>query len=156
MLNIAITGFGDVTITDVIFDYNGTLAVTGNLIPGIEEEIQRLAKVVTVHVVTGDSYGTAQKLLTNLDCHIGIITDENQGLAKVAYLQALNSATTLMVGNGRNDQYVLKAARVGITVIGKEGAAVEAILASDVVCNDIFDVFALLSNTRSLRSTLRS
>ena len=50
---------------------------------------------------------------------------------------------------------MLKAAALGIAVIGHEGAAFEALAAADVVTHDIFDAIGLLLNPKRLIATLR-
>jgi soluble P-type ATPase len=60
------------------------------------------------------------------------------------------------IGNGRNDQLMLKASALGIAVILAEGIAAETLLASDVVCTSIIDALDLLRNPLRLTATLRS
>jgi soluble P-type ATPase len=50
---------------------------------------------------------------------------------------------------------MLKAAAIGIAVVGTEGAATEAVFAADVVTNNIADAFELLLKPKRLIATLR-
>jgi soluble P-type ATPase len=50
---------------------------------------------------------------------------------------------------------MLKAAAIGIAVLGHEGAASEAIAAADVVVFDIVDAIDMLLNPKRLIATLR-
>ena len=156
MIKINILGFADVTITDVIFDYNGTLAVDGLLIGGVASQLTELSKNVTIHIVTGDSLGTAKSELQGIPCNILIVPPIEQGIAKQNYLQKLNFKETISIGNGRNDRQIMKESAIGILIMGNEGAAVEALKVADVVVLNIFDAFNLLQHPNRLLSTLKS
>ena len=60
------------------------------------------------------------------------------------------------MGNGRNDRLMLDEAALGVVVVQREGAAVETLLAADVVCQSIVDALDLLLNPLRLKATLRS
>jgi soluble P-type ATPase len=60
------------------------------------------------------------------------------------------------LGNGRNDRLMLKEAALGIALLQAEGAAVEALLAADVVAPDILVALDLLLAPDGLIATLRS
>ncbi len=60
MLSFEIPDFGDLHLDQLVLDFNGTLARDGRLLPGVAERLARLAAALTVHVVTGDTNGTAQ------------------------------------------------------------------------------------------------
>ena len=74
---------------------------------------------------------------------------------KLRYLEKLGAESVLVFGSARNDQHILKAARIGAVVLGQEGAAVESILAADLVLPDIINAMTLLTKPRRLLSSLR-
>jgi soluble P-type ATPase len=156
MIQVNIPGFTDLTINDVIFDYNGTLAVDGLLITGVASLLTELSQNVNIHVVTGDSLGTAKSELQGIPCDVLIVSPVDQGIAKQNYLQKLNAKETVSIGNGRNDQQIMKESAVGIIIMGSEGTAVEALMAADIVVSNIFDAINLLQHPNRLLSTLRS
>lgn len=156
MINVNILGFKDLTLTDVIFDYNGTLAVDGILIKGVAEQLIALSEKINIHVVTGDSLGTAKNELKGIPCSVFITPQLEQGLAKQDYLQKLNLKTTISIGNGRNDQQIVEESAIGVIILGPEGAAKEAMVAADIVVTNIFDAINLLLHPGRLLSTLRS
>ena len=43
MIDIDIPGFGEIHLSDLVCDYNGTLALDGALLPGVAEALSRLA-----------------------------------------------------------------------------------------------------------------
>ncbi|HZY44758.1 MAG TPA: HAD hydrolase family protein, partial [Anaerolineae bacterium] len=62
---------------------------------------------------------------------------------------------TVAIGNGANDVEMLKAAAIGIAVLGREGTASEAIAAADIVTLNVIDAIDLLLNPKRLVATLR-
>lgn len=156
MLKFDIPGFAELNLVHAVFDYNGTLSVAGKLIEGVYPLLHSLSAQLQLHVVTGDSFGTAKSELKGIDCKLTILPPENQGLAKRNYLQTLNPSHVVAIGNGRNDRYMLKDALLGIVTLGGDGTAVEALVAADVVVQNIFDAFGLLQQPERLRATLRA
>ncbi|MEO2151493.1 MAG: HAD family hydrolase, partial [Thermococcus sp.] len=64
-------------------------------------------------------------------------------------------APYVAVGNGNNDVAMLEKAELAFCVIGREGASVDALLASDVVVTDVRDAIEMLLNEKKLIATLR-
>lgn len=156
MLTIKIPGFGNLNLEHAIFDYNGTLAISGLLIKDIAVQLNALSNYLQIHIVTGDSFGNAKEELVNIPCQLIILPPDNQGIAKEKYIDQLNPSKTIAIGNGRNDFYMLKKACLGIAIMGDEGAANETIEAADVVVPNIYRAFDLLNDPRKLIATLRS
>ena len=75
---------------------------------------------------------------------------------KVAFVAELGADATVAIGNGRNDAAMLQAARLGIVIIGPEGAAAATLLAADVICRSVTEALDLLLDERSLIATLRA
>ncbi len=153
---VDIPDFGAYEIDHLVCDFNGTLAVDGVLLPGVAEALSALARTVEVHVVTADTFGTAQRALEGVDCRIHLLRRDDQRHAKLAYLFVLGPQRSICIGNGRNDVDMLRAAAVGIAVINAEGAAGETVAAADIVCNSIGDALALLHEPKRLLATLRA
>jgi len=156
MLHVSIPGFGNFAITDIVMDYNGTLAVDGKLLEGLPAVLTTLAESVRLHVVTADTFGLAAGELEEVQCTLKILGKENQKQAKSEYVTLLGAHNTAAVGNGRNDSLMLKNAAVGIALLQEEGAASETLFAADVVCRDIFDALHLFSSPKRLIAVLRS
>ena len=156
MKAVDIPDFGTYDIDHLVCDFNGTLAVDGELLPGVADALNALAGSLQVHVVTADTFGTAQRTLAGVDCRIHMLRPDDQRHAKLAYLFVIGPQRTICIGNGRNDVDMLRAAAVGIAVINAEGAAGETIAAADVVCSNIGDALALLREPKRLLATLRA
>ena len=157
MITLNIPGFNEnLAIEHLVLDFNGTLAVDGKLIAGLGEILNDLAQKVTIHILTGNTFGTVKEELINISCKVIALPTKNLGKEKENYLQQLNAGAVICIGNGRNDSLILKAAAIGIAVIQKEGAASEAVMAADVICPDIFSALELLNRPLRLIATLRN
>ena len=56
MISINVPGFGDFTFKHAVFDYNGTLARDGNLLPGVLEKLLSLTDTLAIHILTADTF----------------------------------------------------------------------------------------------------
>ena len=155
MIEINIPGFKHLKLAHLVLDYNGTLAVDGSLLPGVQERLQGLAAEVRIHVITADTFGEVRATVSDLPCKLHILPQESQAEAKRDYVLGLDADGTVCIGNGRNDRLMLAEAALGIAVILGEGASGACIAAADVVCRDINDALDLLRHPLRLTATLR-
>jgi P-type E1-E2 ATPase len=156
MIAETIPGFGPLRLAYLVLDYNGTLALDGRLLPGVRPRLRALARQLEVHVVTADTFGTGRRAVEGLPCRFVALGAKRQDLAKARYVRALGAARVACIGNGRNDRAMLRAARVGIAVIQREGAAAESVASADVVTLSIVDALDLLLRPLRLTATLRA
>ena len=155
MLEIEIPGFKRLFLTNLVLDYNGTLACDGKVITGVGERLELLSDRLQVHVLTADTFGSAREELAKLSCRVSVISPETQAEAKGDYIGNLGPEECVAVGNGRNDRIMLKRAALGIALLQAEGASVEALLAADIVSRSILDALDLLLYPLRLTATLR-
>lgn len=156
MIQVSIPGFGDLGLTHLVLDYNGTLALDGKLLPGAREVLQAASKDLEIHILTADTFGLASAQLNGLPVTLTILPPANQAEAKQSFVQSLGSANTIAIGNGRNDRLMLSSAALSIAVIQKEGAAREAIENSHILATSIWDALDLLRHPARITATLRS
>ncbi|WDP89529.1 MAG: ATPase P [Desulfobacter sp.] len=155
MIRFTIPGSGELAIRHMLFDYNGTLAVDGNPVPGIREKINAHSRDLDFHVITADTFGTVEQALQGVDCRVVTIPEADQDKAKADYLETLGPGATIACGNGANDELMLKKAALGVAVCLDEGMNTRALLASDLVIKDIMDLFGYLENPGRLVACLR-
>ncbi|HYF93720.1 MAG TPA: ATPase P [Symbiobacteriaceae bacterium] len=155
MLELAIPGRTTLRVAHLVLDYNGTLALDGNLLPGVADRVSALAERLDVHVITADTFGLAAVELGHLPVTLQIIGAGDQARAKLALIESLGAERVIAVGNGANDRLMLERAALGICVLGLEGAATPTLLASDVVVRGPIDAFDLLLHPGRLAATLR-
>jgi soluble P-type ATPase len=155
MLVINIPGDRKLQLKHMVLDYNGTIACDGDLIAGVKENLVALADTLQIHILTADTFGKARSGLEGIKCELSIIAPDAQDVGKLEYVKKLGAENAVCVGNGRNDQLMLKEAALGIAVILEEGAAVTALSAADIVCTHIVSALELLTNPLRLMATLR-
>jgi len=156
MIEINIPGVGNFQLAHAVFDYNGTLAIDGTLLPDMREAIFALGAALHVHVITADASDLARSQLAGLPVKLIIVPAESQAEAKLEFISRLGADTVVAIGSSRNNRKMLRAAAIGIAVIQKEGASAETIVSADVVSSNIFDALDLLDNPVRLVATLRS
>jgi len=155
MWRIRVPGFKNLEIENLVFDFNGTLAVDGVLLPGVKGELSELSSQFDIHIVTADTFGKAAEQLAGIPCKLEILPSEHQAEAKRQFVLKLGNTRCIAVGNGRNDSLMLNEAAVGIIVLQEEGASSMTLMSSDVVCRNIFDAFYLFKHPKRLIATLR-
>ena len=152
---IEIPGRHTLDIKHIIFDYNGTIALDGKVIDGVIEKMNQYADVMNFHVVTADTYGTAERELEGANCLVVNLSKSVNYKTKTDYLAHLGKENTLSVGNGFNDSDLLKQSILGVAVIQDEGLCMDALLSADIVCKSVMDVFSYLEKPNRLKATLR-
>lgn len=155
-MQFTIPGQPELDIRHIVFDYNGTLAVDGALVPGVAAQINRFAPQLAFHVITADTYGTVERALQGVACTVHVITGKQQDESKLQYVEQLGKENVLAVGNGNNDKLMLKAAALGVALIQDEGTSVHALIAADIACKSVLDVFGYFTTPNRLIATLRN
>ena len=156
MISYDIPGRGALSISHLLVDYNGTVAQDGILIAGVREALAGLSKVLTVHIITADTFGSAGKAIQDIPCTLKLLAPGNQAEQKQAYLHELGVDITACIGNGRNDCLMLRDSVLGIAVIQKEGVCVATLQAADIATGNIIDALELFTNPLRLKATLRT
>lgn len=155
MVEVTVPGSATLRLEHLVLDFNGTLACDGVLIEGITDRVARLAEVLRIHVLTGDTFGTAAAALTGLPCDVRVLASTAQGDAKRDYVAALGAERVACIGNGRNDRLMMEEAALAIAVLQSEGAFSATLAAADVVAPHIRDALDLLLRPQRLTATLR-
>jgi len=155
MIAIDIPGVKTIQAEHLVLDYNGTLAVDGNLIPGAGEMLNSLSEKINIHVITADTFGKAAENLKNVKCSLKVISGNHQTQQKNEFIHSLGINEVIAIGNGANDALMLKNAALGIALIQKEGACSNTVFNADIVCTSILDALELLNNPLRIAATLR-
>jgi soluble P-type ATPase len=145
-------GAPTIELHTLLVDVNGTLTDRGQLIDGVAEAIARLRHRCAIHLVSADTFGTLDGLGEALSVQA---TRVNSGTDKLDFANRVGATGCGVVGNGLNDALALRAAALGIVVLGPEGASPRALQEADIVCASIADALGLLADPRALAATIR-
>ncbi len=156
MFEVDIPGYKKLNINYLVCDYNGTLAVDGQLIDGVDKFIYQLSDIVEIHVVTADTFGLAEENLSGLPIKLSILSSSKQDKQKAEYVYKLGNTQTVTLGNGRNDYLMLKESALGICIMEKEGIFSQNLLVCDVVCTSVYEALNLFLHPKRLVATLRA
>lgn len=155
-ITITVPGWRTLDLAHLVLDFNGTLALDGRLLVGVEARLQDLASRLRIHVLTADTFGRAKIELGNARCELVVLRPGDEHRQKADYLDRLGADACAAIGNGRNDREMLARAALAIAVLGAEGLASEALAAADIVVPDPVSALDLLLHPQRIAATLRS
>jgi soluble P-type ATPase len=155
MIRIDIPGWGNIEVENVVLDLNGTLATDGKIPSEVKKKINALAGQVKIYVLTADTQGTATEEIREMKVELIKIEGKDSKEGKFNFLKSLDLEKTIAMGNGNNDQFILKEAGIGIAILGDEGISVVALKQADIMVKNISDALDLLLKPKRLMATLR-
>jgi soluble P-type ATPase len=155
MFSVDISGYGSLVLEHFVSDFSGTLSEDGNLLPGVREKLNELAKIMQIHVVTSDTFGKAGDQLRGILCTLHMLEGADHSGQKQQYIQNLGADRVVSLGNGNNDVRMLQTSRLGIAVCLKEGCSCEAMRAAQVIVRSPIDAMDLFLFPNRLIATLR-
>jgi len=155
VIQAVIPGCGIMNLEVLVLDYNGTLALDGQMFESVKDHLKRLSPFLEIHILTADTYGTVVQQCEGLPVQVNVLVSTEHVKEKGDYVLKFGTREVVAIGNGANDQLMLQYARLGIAVIGFEGASTQALLSADLLVHKIEDAFGLLLETKRLKATLR-
>lgn len=155
MIELSIPGRGGLRLQHLVTDVNGTLAIDGILIDDLATRIASLQNRLTVHLLTADTHGRQAAIDQQLSLTATRLSAGDEQEQKRSYVARLGADSVVAVGQGANDAGMLKEAALGICVMSEEGAAIETLLAADLIVPNIVAAFDLLDKPSRIVATLR-
>lgn len=155
MIELNIPGRGLIQIHHLVCDVNGTLALDGQLIPGVVPGLAALRDKLQLHLLTADTHGRQEDIDRQLAIRAVRISPGNEAADKGEYVRRLGVDSVVAIGQGANDAEMLRLAAIGVCVLSVEGTAVEAVMAADIMAPDILSAFEMLQNPLRLVAGLR-
>jgi P-type E1-E2 ATPase len=155
MIELFIPGRGEIQIQHLVCDVNGTLAIDGQLIEGVARDFKVLRDRLTIHLLTADTHGRQDWIDQQLGITAVRIQTGNESEQKAAYILQLAPSHVAAIGQGANDELMLKTAEIGICVLSPEGTAVSTLNSADLVVRDIQSALQLFIKPLRLVATLR-
>ena len=151
-----IPNFGKCEIHNILLDLNGTLTQFGNYPTGLKYLIQEMKKFFEIYVISANTRGTLDQIAEELGIKaIHIPKSKSEKESKLTTLRVLNPEQTIAIGNGNNDIAIITQSKIGIAVLGNEGASIQSLISSDLVVPSISDAFKILIDEKALIATLR-
>jgi P-type E1-E2 ATPase len=148
---VEIPGRGRLALEHVVADFNGTLAIDGALIDGVEDRLGEIARKLSITVLTADTFGTVQDAMRSLSVAVQTVAT---GSDKERFVSDLEDGV-VTIGNGRNDAGMFRAASLAIAIMGREGMDRELLESATVIVNDVRDALDLILKPTRLVATLR-
>jgi soluble P-type ATPase len=156
MLEITVPSRGTLCLEHLLLDVNGTIALDGQLVPGVRERLDKLSETLDIWLVSADTQGTLTELAIALQAKARRLQSGDEATQKAALVGELGAERVVAIGNGANDVMMLRQAALGIAVLGGEGLAAACLTAADVIALNIEAALDLLLYPRRLIATLRT
>ncbi len=153
-MKIDIPGWGSVDIENIVIDLDGTMATDGKIPLEVKEKIGALSHLTKLYILTANTQGSANEEILGMKAELITVSNEDSKRGKLDFLKTLNLEMTVAIGNGSNDQLILKEAALGIAVLGDEGVSVSAIKSADIVVKNIQSALDLFLKPKRLITTL--
>lgn len=155
MIELNIPGRGHFELEHLVCDVNGTLAVDGKLQDGVIRGLSTLRDRLRVHLLTADTFGRQTIIDRQLNLEAVRIQPGEEAAKKSVYVNQLGADSVVAIGQGANDSGMIEAARLGICILSEEGAAIETLMAADLVMPDINSALELLEKPLRVVAGLR-
>ena len=154
-MKIEIPNYKTLEIENIVLDFNGTIAKDGKVKQETKELINALCNEFNIFVITADTNNSVKDELNSLPVTIIILKSDNHTKEKMEFVKKVDCNKTIAIGNGANDELMLKTATIGICLLGNEGCATKTCLASDILCKNIHEALELFLYPKRLIATLR-
>ena len=151
-----VTGRGKVSVENIVFDYNGTIAEDGKLMENVRILLPLLAQRAKIYIVSADTYGTVKEECKDLPVEVKTFAVEHAAECKEAIAIDLQKAGGVAcLGNGINDIKMCKAADISIAVVNHETMSAELLRHVDIFAPSARAGVELFLRRGRLESTLR-
>ena len=104
MLKIEIPNYKTLELEYLVLDYNGTIALDGEIRDTVRERLITLSKELEIYVLTADTHGTAKKMCEGLPLKIQTFPTDGALDEKLTVVERLGEDRCIAIGNGRNDK----------------------------------------------------
>ena len=120
-MKLVIPEYKTLELDTIFLDMNGTIAVDGVIPPSVKERLIALSEQFRIYVLTADTHGNAK-----------------------AQCEATGAKRCVAIGNGRNDEWMLKEAALSIAVMDREGVYGKLLKNADLCVRSMQDGLDLL------------
>jgi len=154
MITVQKPGEQSLGIEFILIDFEGTLASDRRVHPKAKDKINLLSKRTKIYILARGEKELIEGVLRKVKAEIIYLKEGQCSVRKLDLLRDLGADQTVAIGNGADDVPLLGEARLGICVVGKEGASAEALKKADVVVPNILDALDFLLKPLRHKATL--
>lgn len=154
-MRIEIPDYKTLELKYLVLDYNGTIALDGEISDGVKSRLHKLSKELEIYVLTADTHGTAREMCEGLPLEVHTFPTNGALEEKLEIVEKLGAEQCVAIGNGRNDKLMCRASALAIAVLEQEGMCGKLIGEADVCTRNIENALDLLIYPKRLIATLR-
>lgn len=154
-MRIKIPEYKTLEIEILFLDFNGTIAVDGVIPESVRQRLQILGERLTVYVLTADTHGSAKEQCQGLPVILHTFPTGGARDYKREIIKSMGAKRSAAVGNGRNDEWMLREAALSVAVIDREGASFRAIKEADLCVRSMQDALDLFLYPERIVAGLR-
>lgn len=155
MFKIEIPNYKTLELEYLVLDYNGTIAVDGEIPDSVKERLEQLSRKLEIYVLTSDTHGTAKDKCEGLPLKVHTFPTHEALEEKLEIVERLNPEKCAAIGNGRNDRLMCRASALSVAVMECEGMCSRLMSDTDVCVRSIGEALDLLLYPKRLIATLR-
>jgi soluble P-type ATPase len=152
-MKYTIPGAEDIEITAIVIDFNGTLAVRGEVVQGAAEKINQMKQLgFRIILVTSDQRGNAKAAAAKLG--IEFVEAKDAG-AKEKFMLTLDSGKVAAIGNARIDTGLYKKAKIRVATLQAEGIHTGILPFVDMIVPSVIDALDLFMDADTFVATMK-
>lgn len=154
-MKIVIPEYKTLDLELLFLDFNGTIAVDGVIPQGVRERLVKLAENFQIYVLTADTHGTAKDQCEGLPVIVHTFPTGDARTYKRELVKSMGRKKCVAIGNGRNDELMLREAVLSIGVMDREGAFGGIFKSADICVGSMEDALDLLLKPSRIIAGLR-
>ena len=124
--------------------WHPSYAVDGVIPPSVKERLIALSEQFRIYVLTADTHGNAKAQCEGLPVILETFPTGNAKEYKRELVKATGAKRCVAIGNGRNDEWMLKEAALSIAVMDREGVYGKLLKNADLCVRSMQDGLDLL------------
>lgn len=154
-MKIVIPEYKTLNLDTLFLDFNGTIAIDGVVPESVKSRLRVLAEDLRIYVLTADTHGNAKEQCTDIPVILHTFPTGSAREYKKEIVKSMGVRHCVAIGNGRNDELMLKEAALSIAIMDEEGACGRALRAADLCVRSMEDGLDLLIHPSRVIAGLR-
>lgn len=142
-MKLVIPDYATLELDTIFLDFNGTIAVDGVIPASVRERLAVLGEQFRIYVLTADTHGNAKEQCAGLPVILHTFPTGGAREYKRELVKTTGSRHCAAIGNGRNDELMLKEAALSVAVMDREGMYGKLCKAADLCVRSMQDALDL-------------